>query len=370
MATRDNNPGIVSYSSSVITSGPVDLSYSIPYDNLEGRVVLITGGAAGFGAAISSSLAKNSAIVMIGDINVEAGRRTVADLRRLSGTDQHHFIQVDVTDWKSQADFFKQAASLSPHKGIDCVIANAGICDAIEIAKYENPPDYQSMDNPPAPQMKTLDVNLNGVMYTTTLALSYLSRNPGSSACSLKPDSGARDRHIILVSSIAGLAPLPTVSIYCTAKHGVVGLFRALRITAPINSGIRVNMINPYFVETAIMGSAGALVMAGGAMAKIEDVTMAVTRLVADKSIVGRGLIVGARATSDQVSKAGLEMAGGLKEQGIWDVHAEDFVQSDVFTRRVIAVTNLIAAARGWGGLLADVASKLTAPFRGLIGIS
>ena len=370
MAT-DSGVGIVSYGSSVISSGPVDMSKSIPYEDLKDRVVLITGGASGFGATIAENLVKHGGVVVIGDINVKAGEKKVAALRQLSGRGDHHFIKLDVTDWSSQAAFFKQAASLSPHRGIDCVIANAGICDPVEIAKFENPPNYESLDSPPPPQMRTMEVNLTGVMYTTTLALSYLSRNPGSMATSTEPSSGPRDRNLILISSIAGLAPLPTVSIYCAAKHGVVGLFRALRISAPLSTGVRVNMINPYFVDTAIMGGPfglGALILAGGAFAKIEDVTEAATRLVADKSIVGRGLIVGARGSPEEIKKVGLEMADDHDEQAVWDVHGHDFEQSDVFTRRVIGVTNIISAARGWLGMIVDFATKLTSPVRSLTG--
>ena len=130
-------------------------------------------------------------------------------------------------------------------------------------------------------------------------------------------------------------------------------------------------MINPYFVDTAIMGGPyglGALVLAGGAFAKIEDVTAAATRLIADKSIIGRGLVVGARGSREETQKAGLEMADNHDEQAVWDVHGHDFEQSDVFTRRVIGVTNIISAGRGWLGILADFATKLTSPVRSLAG--
>ena len=367
MSTNHSDSGLVSYGKSVISSGPVDMSKAIPYEDLKDRVVLITGGASGFGASISESLARHGAITIIGDINPDGGEQHVAALRRSSGNHNHHFIKVDVTDWTNQAAFFKQAASLSPHGGIDCVIANAGICDAPENALFENPPDYQSMDAPPPPQMRTMDVNLTGVTYTTTLALSYLSRNPGSTATAIEPESGARDRHIILISSIAGLSALPSLSLYCAAKHGVVGLFRALRITTPKSTGIRVNMINPYFVDTAIMGRLGSLVLAGGAFAKIEDVTAAAVRLVADKSIIGRGLIVGARGSAEQIENAGLEPTNGQDEQGVWDVYGHDFEQSDVFCRRVVGVTNIISATRGWGGIAADVVAKVSNAIRSLM---
>jgi NAD(P)-dependent dehydrogenase (short-subunit alcohol dehydrogenase family) len=361
--------GLVNYSSSVIASDAVDFSQSIPYENLKDRVVLITGGASGFGAAISETLARHGSIVILGDLNDQAGEQKAAALRQISGHDGHHFIHVDVTDWQSQAAFFKRASTLSPHGGIDCVIANAGICDAPENASFENPADYRQLDNPPPPQMRTFDVNLTGVMYTTHLAMSYLKNNPGSASVRLKTTPGPRDRHLILISSIAGLAPLPTLSIYCTAKHGVVGLFRALRVTAPVNTGVRVNMICPYFVDTAIMGSAGALVLAGGALAKIEDVVEAATRLIADKIIIGRGLIVGARGSVDQLNAAGLGSGAEQDGQAIFDVYGHDFEQSDVFTRRVIGVTNIIASARGWGGIVMDVTTKLIILVRNSIGI-
>ena len=140
----------------------------------------------------------------------------------------------------------------------------------------------------------------------------------------------------MLISSIAGLCALPTVPYYCAAKHGVVGLFRALRITSPIKHGIRINMINPCkrhldndytkretgannvtdFVETPLLKIEGALVMAGGAMAKIEDVVEAATRLVADQGIIGRALVIGPKASSTLTKTAGLEPA--VENQAIW----------------------------------------------------
>jgi len=353
----------------VIFSDAVRPSDSIDLTNIKDKTILITGGASGFGAAFFREWAARGANVIIGDINERMGTELVAELRRSTGNANHHFIRLDVTNWQSQASFFKEASKLSPHGGIDCVVANAGIADGEENAQFEVPPDYSSMENPPAPRMKTLDVNLYGVMYTTTLALSYLSRNPGSEACSVGTCSRTRDRHLVLVASIAGLAPLPSQPIYATSKHGVVGLFRSLRFTAPIQHGIRVNMLHPYFVDTPILGSLGTVVLAGGGMAKIEDVVHAATRLVADQSVIGRALIIGGRADVQQVKAAGLQPADSLdKDHAIWDVYAHDFEQSDLFTRRIIAVTNLVTAARGWAGLFSDVSSKITATFWRLFG--
>ena len=136
---------------------------------------------------MSKQLASHGANVIIGDLNEAGGEKLVAQIRAETVNSNHHFLKVDVTSWNSQVAFFKQAASFSPHSGIDCVIANAGICDAIETIKFENPPDYSALSDPPEPPLKTLRVNLDGVMFTTTLAISYLSRNPGSRKCTTNP---------------------------------------------------------------------------------------------------------------------------------------------------------------------------------------
>lgn len=240
-----HNAGQIPYGNTVIYSNAVDLSLSINYNNIKDKTILITGGASGFGAACFQQWAKHGANVIIGDVNEKAGTELVARIRTETGNPNHHFIHLDVTSWPSQAAFFKQAASLSVHGGIDHVMANAGIANPPEEGAFEDPPDYASMDDPPVPKHRILDVNLGGVVYTTHLAIAYLSRNPGSSSCNPEEHAAARDRHLILVSSIAGLTGVPGLPYYATAKHGVVGLFRTLRLTAPIKNGIRVNMINP-----------------------------------------------------------------------------------------------------------------------------
>ena len=101
-------------------------------------------------------------------------------------------------------------------------------------------------------------------------------------------------------------------------------------------------------------------------MAKIDDVIDAATRLVADQGIIGRGLVIGARASSEVAKSTGLEPA--VENQGIWDVYAHDFEQSDVFIRRIIGMTNVITTARGWIGVMGDIGSKISKPFWKALG--
>lgn len=352
-----------------IHSSAVDFSEPPDSSNLKSKTILVTGGASGLGAACFKSWATHDATVIIGDINEPAGNALVEKTRTSTGNHHLHFLKLNVTDWSSQVSFFKEACKLSPHGGIDCVIANAGIVDPKGTQAFEDPPDYQNMENPPAPALRILDINLNAVMYTTALATSYLSRNPGSEKCSLETKTHPRDRHLMLVSSLAGLTPVVGQSIYAASKHGVVGLFRSLRVNAPIAHGVRINMIHPYFVDTPLLGVIGNLVLAGGGLAEVDSVVDAATRLVTDQSIIGRGLAIGPEASMDEARKAGFDIAadqGG--RQAVWDVYAHDFEQSDVFTRRIVALTNLKADERGWTGLFSDIGWAISSPLRRLMG--
>lgn len=351
------------------TSGEVDTTAPISFTSLKGRTVVITGGASGIGASIAIKVAENGGNVIIGDVNETLGEEVTAFLRQTYKSESHHFIHLDVTSWQSQANFFKAAANLSEHGGIDCVIANAGIADYPEHQKFENPPDYSKIDNPPAPAHRNFNVNAIGVLYTTELALSYLSRNPQSSKSSIQPSEGPRDRHLLLVSSIAGTAAVPTQPLYAASKHAVIGLFRTLRITSPLVTGVRVNLIAPYFTDTPILGPEGPLLMAGAAMARLEDVTSAAVRLIADKGIMGRALMIVSRGTKEQATAAGITWREGDKHgNAVRDFASMDWEQTEVFTRRMVGITNLISASRGWFGFLADIIAFFVLAFMKLLG--
>lgn len=365
---RMDSSGVQPYSN-LLASQEVDTTAPIPLESLKGRTVVITGGASGIGASIAIKVAENGGQAIIGDVNKNLAEEFVAYIRQSYKSDDHHFIPLDVTSWDSQTAFFKQAASLSTHGGIDAVVANAGIADPKEHRSFLNPPDYSKLENPKAPPYRTFQVNALGVLYTSDLALSYLSRNPQSDKCSLTPSEGPRDRHLLLVSSIAGVAAVPNIPIYACAKHAVVGLFRSLRISAAKITGVRVNLVCPYFVDTPILGPEGPLFMAGMGMASVSDVTDAAVRLIADKAIVGRSLMIVSRGTKEEVTAAGIEWKEGDKHgNAVRDFAGFDFEQTDVFTRRMIGITNLVSAAKGWVGWLADVVAFFVRAFSRLMG--
>ncbi|KAF2746608.1 NAD(P)-binding protein [Sporormia fimetaria CBS 119925] len=337
-------------------SPPIDLS--IPYDAawVKGKTILITGGASGFGAGFVEHWAKNGATVIVGDINTEKGDNLVRQLRRETGNNQVHFVHCDVTDWQSQVNLFKEAVKLSPHGGIDTVVANAGIAgsDPTQQPKGLDAPE------PPEPQFKILDVNLTGVMYTTHLAFFWLPKNPGSVPCNKdsKPSEQIRDRHLLLLSSIAGLAPIAIQPQYNAAKHAVVGLFRSLRASSHME-GVRINMVCPYFIDTPIVTTGARLMLAGGATGKVEDVVDATTRFVADSRILGRSLVVGPKVTVKQLDDGQWALANkdtpGSTETALWEPCADDWENVEAFNRNIVKVLNQVQAVRGWVGWATDI---------------
>ncbi|KAK0749246.1 hypothetical protein B0T18DRAFT_322818 [Schizothecium vesticola] len=321
-------------------SQPIDLSAPYSTSTLAGKTILITGGASGFGAAFARHWAAHGAHIIIGDVSDAAGEALVADLRALPRSSPHHHYQhCDVTVWADQLSLFRFAASATPTRRIDFVVAGAGIVDMANT--FDLPVADFSRDDapPPPPDLKVMNVNMTGVMYTTHLALFWLRRN------GRREDETPRDRHLLLISSIAGVAPLPGQTEYTASKHAVMGLFRALRGTS-WRHGVRVNVICPYFVETALLGWKGMGMVAGAEVGRVEDVVEAATRLAADEGVVGRGLVVGPRGV------VGGEEGKG--RQAVWEVYAHDYQRVEVFVWRYLAMLNALKRVRGWVGVVKD----------------
>lgn len=266
-----------------------------------------------------------------------------------------HFIHCDVTDWQSQVNLFKKAVELSPHSGIDTVVANAGI------ARKDILPEPKGLNaaEPPPPRFTIMDINLYGVLYTTHLAYYWLPRNPGSSACSKESQqSSPRDRHLLLLGSVASLCPIAIQPQYCAAKHAVLGLFRSLRATSSMH-GIRINLLCPYFIETPILTAAARVALAGGATGRAEDVVDAATRFVADSRILGRALVIGPKMHVRQNAEGQWELttAGspGSIETAVFEPYADDWEDQDQWNRNFVRLLNGVQAARGWIGWASDM---------------
>lgn len=88
-----------------------------------------------------------------------------------------------------------------------------------------------------------MDVTLNGCLYVARIASVYLRQN--------RPENA--DRSITLISSIAGFKESPGLFVYQAAKHGVLGLMRALRQYLPFSHQLRVNAVCPWMTTTGMV---------------------------------------------------------------------------------------------------------------------
>ena len=187
--------------------------------NFKGKVVVVTGAASGIGAAICDRFGQEGASVILLDMN-EAGVFAAADRLRADGVDAQGY-RGDVTDENECADVIAQI--IAQHGGIDVLVNNAGITQRSAF-----------VDTDINVYRRVMDVNFFGSLHCTKAAIDSLSERRGM---------------IIVMESLAGVAPLLGRTGYCASKHALHGFFTTLR-TEIRDSGVHVMIVCPGFVET------------------------------------------------------------------------------------------------------------------------
>ena len=189
--------------------------------NLKGRRAIVTGGAQGFGYAITKRFLESGAEVIIWDIDQKAIDEA---LNELSSEKCSHQI-VDVTNFD---DITKNIEQSTKEKNIDIFVNNAGMAGK----------NTQVWNYPNDEWLKVMNLDLNSVFYCCKAIAPHMIKNNYG--------------RIVNIASIAGKEGNPNASAYSTAKAGVIGLTKSLGKELAMTN-VRVNCIAPAAVDTDIL---------------------------------------------------------------------------------------------------------------------
>jgi NADP-dependent 3-hydroxy acid dehydrogenase YdfG len=193
---------------------------------LAGETAAITGAARGIGRATAQALLRQGMKVAIGDVDIDAARKTADELGPSAVA-----LALDVTDRESFSAFLDAAEQqLGP---IDVLVNNAGI---MQIGRFIDEDDVTAR--------RMVDINIHGVIFGMKLALARMI---------------PRDRgHIVNISSQAGKFGSPGGATYSATKHAVVGLTEAVRGELRLmDAHIDLSYVMPYVVNTELGSGLG-----------------------------------------------------------------------------------------------------------------
>lgn len=237
------------------------------FDN---RVALVTGGASGIGNAISERLAREGAQVVLADINLEAAQSAAADITEQGGTAVA--FQQDVARRQDNEDAVRFA--VESFGALHLAVNNAGIGDRTPLADK----DLDDWD-------RVIAINLNGVAYGCHYQLKQFLAQEDREHCA-----------IVNLSSIHGsVGRAGGIEAYTAAKHGVVGLTKALAADYAA-TGIRVNCVGPGYIDTPLIrktqGEARQALIAkhpAGRLGKPEEIAAMVSFLLSEEASFANG---------------------------------------------------------------------------------
>ncbi|MFI6705097.1 SDR family NAD(P)-dependent oxidoreductase [Nonomuraea sp. NPDC050478] len=219
---------------------------------LDGKVALVSGGAAGLGAAYCRALAAEGARVVVTDVAAEAARAVAGDCGPHASS-----VALDVVDesaWAAATDHCRRR-----YGRLDVLVNNAGIVHRTAL-----------METDAASFQRVLEVNAFGTFLGMKAVVPLMREGGGGS--------------IVNVSSTAGVTGFPGIIGYTAGKWAVRGMTKAAAVElAPY--GVRVNTIVPGLVETPMTaGFAGP----GGSLRRkkgsVDEVAPLVVFLASDES--------------------------------------------------------------------------------------
>ncbi len=189
---------------------------------LQDKIAIITGAGSGIGEETAKRFVQEGAKVIIAEIKSDNGKKVADEINKSGGIAS--FIETDVASSNSVKSMVEKTVSIfgSP----EILINNAGI------AVFDDPLKLSDED-----WKKCFSVDLDGVWYGCKHILPYmLEKKKGS---------------IVNIASVHSFQIIPKTFPYPVAKHGVLGLTRALAVDYA-NKGIKINSISPGYIFTPI----------------------------------------------------------------------------------------------------------------------
>ncbi|KAJ9652505.1 hypothetical protein H2198_008253 [Neophaeococcomyces mojaviensis] len=296
-------------------TGPIDHTVVPDRSKMEGRSVIVTGGANGMGEVMVRQFVNAGAFVTFGDMHPRG-----ADLEKELNThgEKAAFVKCDIRNWDDQVKLFETAERKSPNNSVDVVIANAGISrssgDSLWVLDDPNAP-------PVKPELNIVNVNMIGTLYTWKLAVYHFRR---------QPDTDERDRCFIITGSMTAYIDSPGNWEYTSTKYALRGFMKTVRRSS-WEQGIRINYVAPCWIKSAIRSKEYEtwLMERGIEFGEQEDCAGAMMRIACDKSVNGRSLMITPRTVC---------------EQGFLDVDREDYndPKDQYFAEKQVSQLNVI----------------------------
>ncbi len=193
-------------------------------NNIQEKVVLITGASSGIGEGCARLLAEKGARVVLGARRVERLEQLVEDIRAAGGKAiARHLDVTDAADVQAFVD-----AAKAEYGRVDVLLNNAGVMplSMIEALKLD---EWNRM----------IDVNIRGVLHGIAAALPVMQAQ--------------RSGQIINVASIGAYRVSPTAAVYCATKYAVRAISDGLR--QEVGGDIRVTLVSPGVVESELADS-------------------------------------------------------------------------------------------------------------------
>lgn len=250
------------------------------------QVAVVTGGSSGIGRAICRRFAEHGADVVVADI--QAGPRE-------GGTPTHELIEAETDraavfvecDVSETADLAAAMDAADEFGGVSVMVNNAGIfrgADFLDVSEA----DYDRL----------MDVNVKGTFFGAQAAARRMVENGGGS--------------IVNLSSVAGITGSGEYATYCTSK-GAVRLLTYALADALGPRGVRVNVIHPGLIETAMTTDDVPLVGTEAGEAFVEQVP---SRRAGDTGDIADAALYLASDLADYVNGESLVVDGGLTNTG------------------------------------------------------